>query len=295
MKIVVFGATGHIGSRLAHLLLDAGHAVVAVGRSADKLADLAGKGAHLAIGDLEDAAFVTEVLADADRAFSLIPPNAGAADNLAYQALVSDNIIKALEANKIAQIVNLSSLGADKLDSKIGPIRGTGRHEIKLQALVGKNIVTLRPSYFFENSMGNIHSIQGQQTVYSPYNAEDKFPAIATSDIADKAFEVLNSSEWPTAAYTVLPLHGDRDYTAKEMGELMGKFLGVDTVNYVQIPVSAFKEALLGYGMGQSMVDLYGEMSEGMLEEGIFSSYTRTPENTTKTSYETWLQATLGK
>ncbi|MFY8035088.1 MAG: SDR family NAD(P)-dependent oxidoreductase, partial [Flexibacteraceae bacterium] len=110
MKIVVFGASGNIGSKLAHHLLDAGKTVVAVGRSADKLQDLAGKGAHLAIGDLEDASFVAHVLADADRAFVMIPPKVTALDNLAYQALVGDNIIAALKANAITQVVNLSSL-----------------------------------------------------------------------------------------------------------------------------------------------------------------------------------------
>lgn len=295
MKIVVFGATGNIGSKLAHHLLDAGKTVVAVGRSAEKLQDLANKGAHLAIGNIEDAAFVASVLADADRAFVMIPPNVVAADNLAYQALVGDNIIAGLKASSLTQVVNLSSIAAEKLDSKTGPIRGVGIQEVKLQALTNKHIVTLRPAYFFENTLSNVGTIQGQQSVFSPNHPDQEFPAVATHDIARKAFEILNAENWTSEAYSVHELFGDKNYTMKEMATAMGKFFGVEAVNYVQIPVEAFKGALLGFGLSESMASLYAEMSEGMNEENVFGDYKRTPENTTATSYEAWLKATFSK
>jgi len=295
MKIVVFGATGNIGSKLAHHLLDAGKTVIAVGRNADKLQDLAGKGAHLAIGNIEDAAFVAGVLGDADRAFVMIPPNPSAPDNLVYQGLVGDNIIAALKASPITQVVNLSSIAAEKLNSKTGPIRGTGAQEVKLQTLTNKHIVTLRAAYFFENTLSNVGTIQGQQSVFSPNNPDLEFPAVATHDIAAKAFELLNSDSWTTEAYTVHEVFGDKYYTMREMATAMGKFFGVETVNYVQIPVEAFKGALMGYGLSESMANLYAEMSEGMNEDNVFGGYARTAENTTPTSYEAWLKATFTK
>jgi uncharacterized protein YbjT (DUF2867 family) len=295
MKIVVFGATGNIGSKLAHHLLDAGKTVVAVGRSADKLQDLASKGAHLAIGDLEDAAFVAGVLADADRAFVMIPPNAIAPDNLAYQAVVGDNIIAGLKASALTQVVNLSSIAAEKLNSKTGPIRGTGAQEVKLQTLTNKHIVTLRGAYFFENTLSNVGTIQGQQSVFSPNQPDQAFPAVATHDIAAKAFEILNAESWTSEAYTVHEVFGDKNYTMKEMATAMGNFFGVDNVNYVQIPVEAFKSALLGFGISDSMASLYAEMAEGMNKDDVFGDYERTPENTTPTSYEAWLKATFSK
>jgi uncharacterized protein YbjT (DUF2867 family) len=295
MKIVVFGASGNIGSKLAHHLLDAGKTVVAVGRSADKLQDLAGKGAHLAIGDLENAAFVAGVLADADRAFVMIPPKVTALDNLAYQALVGDNIIAALKANAITQVVNLSSLAADKLDSKIGPIKGVGLQEVKLQSLTGKHIVTLRPGYFYENTLANVGTIQEQQSVFSSNQPDQKFPAVATHDIAAKAFEILNSESWTSAPYTVHELLGDRHYSMTELANTMGKFFGVEAVNFVQVPIEATKGALMAFGLSESMSSLYGNMIEGMNEQNIFGDYNRTPENTTPTSYEAWLKATFGK
>ena len=43
--ITVMGASGHVGGRTADLLLDAGEKVRALGRSPEKLASLAGRGA----------------------------------------------------------------------------------------------------------------------------------------------------------------------------------------------------------------------------------------------------------
>jgi uncharacterized protein YbjT (DUF2867 family) len=164
-----------------------------------------------------------------------------------------------------------------------------------LQALTNKHIVTLRPAYFFENTLANVGTIQGQQSVFSPNNPDQAFPAVATHDIAEKAFEILNAENWTSEAYTVHEVFGDKNYTMKEMATAMGKFFGVDNVNYVQIPVEAFKSALLGFGISDSMASLYAEMAEGMNKDDVFGDYERTPENTTPTSYEAWLKATFSK
>jgi uncharacterized protein YbjT (DUF2867 family) len=65
MKIVVFGATGKIGSLLVPLLLKAGHAVVAYARSAEKAAPLKELGAIIELADLE-APIQHEALSEAD-------------------------------------------------------------------------------------------------------------------------------------------------------------------------------------------------------------------------------------
>src|SRR5271165_7002972 len=71
---VVAGATGHVGSVVAHELLAAGHKVRAIVRSADKAKALAEKGAELLPGELGDVSFLTRALRGADGAFLLLPP-----------------------------------------------------------------------------------------------------------------------------------------------------------------------------------------------------------------------------
>jgi uncharacterized protein YbjT (DUF2867 family) len=55
---VVCGATGHVGGIIASRLLDAKKKVRVVGRSADRLAPLAARGAEAAAGSMEDPAFL---------------------------------------------------------------------------------------------------------------------------------------------------------------------------------------------------------------------------------------------
>lgn len=63
MRIIVFGATGILGRRAVPLLLDAGHAVTAVGRAPDRLAALATAGASVATIDMFDRDAVARAVA----------------------------------------------------------------------------------------------------------------------------------------------------------------------------------------------------------------------------------------
>jgi uncharacterized protein YbjT (DUF2867 family) len=290
-KIVVLGATGHIGSVLAHKLVKAGHQVTAVGRSADKLADLKAAGAHIAVGDIQDSVFLKNTFAGADRAFVMIPPNNIAPDYPDYQHFVTESIYHALKGSSITHIVNLSSEGAQFSHLRVGPVRGASLQEVRLNALSDKHIVHLEPSYFFENSLAFIPQIQNGQTVYNSNVVDMPFPAIATSDIAEVAFHLLDKANFERKS--IQPLHGSKDITFGEIVETLGKALGVDKVNYVQIPPEAFEDALLKYGMGASMAALYKEMSVGMNEDGIFSKTKRDASSTTKTTYAEWVATAL--
>src|SRR5918998_6754638 len=68
--ITVMGATGHTGKEVTKLLLDAGEAVRAIGRSASKLAELASAGADPLVGDATDPAFLTEAFGGADAVYT---------------------------------------------------------------------------------------------------------------------------------------------------------------------------------------------------------------------------------
>jgi uncharacterized protein YbjT (DUF2867 family) len=59
-------ATGNIGSKLANILLDKGEKVRVIGRSSERLKPLVGQGAEPAVGDVSDAAFLTNSFKGAD-------------------------------------------------------------------------------------------------------------------------------------------------------------------------------------------------------------------------------------
>src|SRR4051794_37633865 len=66
MRVFVTGASGHIGSAVVPELLQAGHQVVGLARSAASAARLEAAGAEVRRGDLADPAGLSEAAAAAD-------------------------------------------------------------------------------------------------------------------------------------------------------------------------------------------------------------------------------------
>lgn len=134
--ITVMGASGHVGGRIADLLVDSGEKVRALGRSVEKLASVAGKGAGVLTGDASDAVFLTEAFRGADAACALVPPDAHAADYRRQQDKQGEAIVAAIEDSSLRYVVFLSSVGADLADGT-GPIAGLHAQEERLRRLPG--------------------------------------------------------------------------------------------------------------------------------------------------------------
>lgn len=116
---VVMSATGNIGSKLANILLDKGEKVRVIGRSSERLTPFVAQGAEAAVGDVSDAAFLTNTFKDADAVFALIPPNYAADDFRAEYNAVGDNIAKAIQESGVKHVLFVSSVGAE-LPEKTG-------------------------------------------------------------------------------------------------------------------------------------------------------------------------------
>src|SRR5689334_3441651 len=71
MRVFITGASGHIGSALIPELQRAGHQVVGLARSDESAARLAGAGAEVRRGDLDDLDVIAKEAADADGVINL--------------------------------------------------------------------------------------------------------------------------------------------------------------------------------------------------------------------------------
>src|SRR3712207_5985671 len=69
--ITVMGATGNTGRKITELLLEAGEKVRALGRSAEKLAELDALGAETFVGDVRDADYLASTFTGADAVYTL--------------------------------------------------------------------------------------------------------------------------------------------------------------------------------------------------------------------------------
>jgi uncharacterized protein YbjT (DUF2867 family) len=281
--IVVFGATGNIGNGITRILLSRGRQIRAVGRSAERLAELVTLGAEPAVGSVEDAGFVAGALAEAAAAFTLNPPNLTTPDVAAHQDKVTDAIASGVERSGVSHVVNLSSIGAH-LESGTGPIAGLHRMEKRLDRIPGLNVVHLRPAFFMENLLADVDVIRTIGTDGGLLRPDVALPMIATSDIAAAASELLDRRDFTGSS--VVDLLGPRDYTMQEAAHILGEAVGKPDLGYVQFPVDAVRSALAGQGISESVsdswIEMYGAANDGKLR----STATRSAENTTATTLE---------
>jgi len=285
--LVITGASGHIGSQAAEILLDGGQEVRVIGRKPEGLQRLVKRGAVAAIGNLLDRSFLSRAFAGASAVFTMIPPNYAAADFRAYQKLVGKNLAYAIADAGVAHVVNLSSQGAELTDGT-GPILGLHDQEVRLNALAGVHVLNLRPTYFMENLLLNIPLIQQHGIAGSAVRGDVPFAMIATRDIAEVVAARLLRRDF--TGKSVLDLLGPRDLTLDEAIAVLGRHIGKPGLKYVQFSAEEATKGMLGMGLSADMVRLYIEMSQAISDRRFAVARPRTPENTTPTTIEAFAE-----
>jgi uncharacterized protein YbjT (DUF2867 family) len=281
--IVIMGASGHTGGRIAELLLESGEKVRVLGRSAEKLAALEKKGAFVATGDAADPRFLTSAFRGAEGVFTLIPPDARAPDYRALQDRMGEAAVEAIRESGVRHVVFLSSVGAD-LPSGTGPIAGLHAQEERLRGLANVNVLILRPAYFFENFYETLGLIKHQGINGGALAPDVAMPMIATRDIADAAARALRARDF--RGFTVKELLGPRDLSLSEGTRILGARIGKPDLKYVQFPYADFVKALVGMGLSESVASLLSEMDQALNEGKVKSVEGRREENTTPTRFE---------
>jgi len=278
--MAIMGATGHIGAALTENLLAKGHDVRALGRDPKKLGTLAAKGAKTKSGTFTDAAVLADAFSGAEAAFVMIPPSYGESDFGAYQDRQADAIVNALRKSGVRKVVTLSSVGGHHAQGT-GPIKGLHRMEKRFGESGGPDVVHLRPAYFMENHFFSIPTIKSMGISGSPLKPDLVLGQIATKDIAQKAAEVLDRSDFRGSS--VIELAGPRDVTMAQVTPILGRAIGKPDLAYVQFPYADAEKAFAGMGMPPATAALMVEMYRGM-NEGLVVP--QTPPQRTKTAIE---------
>lgn len=259
---VIAGVTGHVGSVAAKELLARKKPVKAIVRDAKKGEAWSKLGAQVAVGALEDSAFLTQALQGAEGFFALIPPRFDVPDFFAYQKKMADGIAAAVKAAGTPHVVLLSSVGAD-LDAGNGPIKGLHYLEAALRA-TKTTLTAVRAGYFQEN-VGNVLVPAKQDGIFPNLSgsADYPFPMIATKDIGRLVAECLLNK--PARSENV-DLHGP-SYSIRQAAQLLGKALGKE-LKIVDVLAAARVDALKRAGFNESLAKTFAEMYEGF-EKGI--------------------------
>jgi NAD(P)H dehydrogenase (quinone) len=260
MTIVVTGATGQLGSLAIDSLLARGIAasdIVAAGRSAEKLAPLAGLGVRTVRIDFTEPASLEAAFAGAD---SLLLVSASEPGRRVAQHA---NAIDAARAAGVGHLVYTSAPRADTTELVLAP-----EHKATEELLVASGIpyTILRNNWYTENYAGAL--AQARETGRVVGNTGEGRVASATrADFADAAAVVLTTDGHLGVTYE---LGGD---TAWDFHELAAVFAVVADREVVYTPVTpeerraALLEAGLDEGTAGFVVALDSNIAAGTLAE----------------------------
>lgn len=292
MKYVLTGGAGHITKPAAEKLLAAGHEVILISRNADNAKELIAKGAKVAEGSVEDAAFITKTLAGADAVYLMIPPNFSPEGGWrTYQNKVADHYISAIQANNIKKVVVLSSVGAH-MGNGAGPVDGLADFEKKLATLTGVDVKLLRPSYFMYNLFGMIPLIKGMNIMGSNFGGTDeKLVLVHTNDIAEVVAEELLKLDF--TGQTVRYIAGDERNT-NEIAEVLNTAIGKPGIPWVVFSDEQAMGGMLQSGLPETLAQGYTDLGKALRTGEAQADYWKHKPVLSKTKLEDFAKEFAG-
>ncbi len=280
---VILGASGNTGSIIADTLLSKGKKVRVVGRDAGRLQPFVGKGAEAFTADMSDAAALTEAFTGARAAYLLLPPITSRED----QERESDAIAKAVTESGLRYAVYLSSYGA-QVPEGTGPVAGLHSSEQKLNAIGGLNVLHLRAAYFMENNLAAIGMIQKMGIFGHVLLPDLRMPMIVTRDVGNYAARRLLDLDF--SGKQTRELLGERDLSMAEATAIIARGIGKPDLRYEQFSYDQEQQVLEQMGMPRKKAAVYIEMFRAINTGVLAAQEPRSPENTTPTSFEQFVQ-----
>ena len=246
-KILVTGATGNVGSLLIPNLTNLGADVRALVRDGSKAQGFKNAGVEIVVGDLEKPHTLDAAFRGVDKVVLITPPNPN-------QVIQAKNGVQAAKRSGISHIVRLSA-GAFK--GTPGPLsRVTGQHaeiDDELRAS-GVPYTILKPHFFMQNTMMAAQTVASDGVVYMAMK-DGKIGMIDVRDIVDVAVKVLTEDGHEGKEY---PLTGPASISFHDVAAALSRSQGRQ-VHYVDVPVEAARQAMIGMGLPEWVADALGE------------------------------------
>jgi uncharacterized protein YbjT (DUF2867 family) len=260
--ITVLGATGRTGGEVARRLLAAGERVRAVGRSAERLAGVAG--AEPFAGDAGDPDVLTAAMTGADAAYVVFPYDPTATGYAAQQRRLGEAVVVAARAAGVGHVVALSSIGAD-VPAGTGFVAALHAQEQRLAALDA--VLVLRAGSFFENFGEALEMVRVAGVVADAVDPDVPVPMVATRDVAAAAADALLGRDW--TGTVVREVHGPRELSYAEATAVLGARIGRPDLPYVRLPDAELVGVLHGAGFSAEAAALHVELGRAISDGTI--------------------------
>jgi uncharacterized protein YbjT (DUF2867 family) len=285
LTIAVTTPTGHVGSQVARMLIQAGERPRLLLRNPARLDPEVRDHVDLAVGDQRDAAYVAEATVGVEAIFWVHPDDWSLPDPDADAERTGAGLAAAMRQSGIRRVVFQSSIGAE-LRQGAGFIDGLARIEQQLDAAreeTGAALLHLRCGFFMTNLLFDLDGIRaGRLTTTRPL--DEPMPWVDPCDIAVLAALRLLSNAW--SGRQVQAAHGPDDLTwhqaAAELSAATGR-----RIQAVQITVDEERSALRDAGMSEVAVDGILGMAIGQ-REGFTPAQSRGILTTTPSTLGGW-------
>jgi uncharacterized protein YbjT (DUF2867 family) len=285
VRVVVTTPTGHVGSRVATLLVQAGERPVLLARDPDRVEPALRAAAEVVAVDLADADAVVRATAGAD-ALYWVDPAVPADDPVEAYARLGAVGARAVQENGIGRVVFQSSVGAEARTG-FGEIDGLGRTEELLDA-TGAAVTHLRCGYFFTNLLHDLPDLR-TGTLRTTLPLDRRMPWVDPRDVGDVAAARLLSTAW--TGRSTQGVHGPVDLSFAEVAAIIGAALH-RPVRAVRRTEEEAAAPLRELGMGPAQVDGVLGMLRGHTAEFVPDD-PRTIASSTPTTLAAWAHAVL--
>ncbi len=245
--ILITGASGSVGKAVLQEAIRKESKVRGMFRSKEEAAK-APSGCEAVLADYSDKQSLRKALDGVTSVFVVCSP-------IPQLVELESNMLDACKESGVKHVVLNSALGAGDYGKSF-----PGWHrkvEDKLKAM-GMSYTILRPNGFLQNIVAyNAPSIRAQGAFYAAMG-HAKVSYVDVGDIAVVAVKALRGGAHAGKTYD---LNGPEAISNEELAKRISKVTG-RMVNYVDIPESAQREAMLGMGMPEWQVTALLELQQ---------------------------------
>jgi len=257
MKILVTGATGHVGTHLVHALTERGRTTRAFVRDAEQAVRVLGPDVELAVGNFADRGSIAQALEGIDRVFL-------ACGNVPGQVEFECAVIDEAVAAGARHLVKLSGPRAD-VDSTLIFERWHGEIERHLLGS-GMPAVVLRPRTYMTNLLAHAGTIQQASQIFAAVGTAP-ISFVDPYDVAAVAAHVLVESDHEGRIYELSgPESLSHGQIAEELSAVLGRRIG-----YVDVHPEVARQAMLAEGVPEFVTDFilgfFASVQSGSLAE----------------------------
>lgn len=265
-KILVIGATGFVGKRLAQALVQSGYRVRCLARNPDQIRDMVGETCEVVKGDISDPELIRKALESVEAAYICIntlssQPNTS--KDLGFMDIEINglrNIVEGCRANGVKRLIYLTSLGISADSTNTWTRERWKAEQILFQS--GLNVTVLRPGQIVGQGGFGFDSMVGQagrRIALGFANGKQLWRSIALDDLLYYLIGVLDDERTYGQRYEV---GGDDVLSFNQMIDVAADVLGRPHPQKLALPQGLIL-------MMAPMIERAGKLPKGALR-GLF-------------------------